>query len=237
MKKIILLFVTILLSTFATQGQNLENIVASPGEYFANDILEEENPIDVIETFKENSIGILFMPIPLNIDKIKYTLSGTGTETTLRNSDNLFNTGIGVAFNADFNNSGWGFGSIAYFAIIGGDDFKAYDFFAALKYDIPLGDRAETNFELSPLLGLGNVSFIEKLSGDDQALGNSYYFSGGARITWRIANNLFLGADIQTVPLLFNPEKVLGLEGDVDDAKIEYKFVAQLNLSLRYSIF
>lgn len=143
--------------------------------------------------------------------------------------------GVGVAINADFNKSGKGFGMISYFSFIGGDNIKAYDFFLALKYDLRFGDPVKSRFEFSPLLGIGNLSFIEKV--DDLALGNSTYFSGGVRVTFRLANNLFAGADVQTVPLIFNPESLLGLDGQATDVSIDYKFFAQLNLSLRYNLF
>lgn len=234
-QKLPLLIIALTVSVFITSAQNFDEVLLSPGE---NTLTENEwtnNPPleDVIQTFREKSLGILFMPIPLNIDEIKYTINGS--ETILQGGD-LFNMGVGIALNYDFNKSGWGLGALGYFANIGGDNLKAYDFFGALKYDIPLGDRAETNFEMSPLLGIGNLSFQEKNL--DLYTGNSFYFSGGVRITWRIINKLFLGADVQTVPLIFNADKLLGLENEAgaSDAKIHYKFIAQLNLSLRYSI-
>ncbi|GHC55392.1 hypothetical protein GCM10008083_19400 [Ulvibacter litoralis] len=215
-------------------AQEFLTAASSPGEQI------EENPTwmavdDRIKTFKEESIGILFMPIPLNISNIEFT-QGATTTTLENNNEKLFGTGLGVALNADFNASGFGFGTIAYYAIISGDqDLRANDAFIALKYDIPLGDRAETNFEISPLIGIGALSFQETV--EDKTLGSSAYVSGGFRATWRFANNFFLGADVQTVPAVFNAEKLLGVEDQVDEAKINYEFIAQFNLSLRYSIF
>lgn len=236
MKKIsTLIIIALLLATTNIMAQEFSSIASSPGEEII-----EENPTwmavdDRIKTFREESIGFLFMPIPLNISNIEFTTNGT--TTTLENSDDkLFGTGMGIALNADFDSSGFGFGTIAYYAIISGDrDLRANDAFIALKYDIPLGDRAETNFEISPLLGVGALTFQETV--EDKNLGSSAYVSGGFRATWRFANNFFLGADVQTVPAVFNAEKLLGVEDQVDEAKIQYEFIAQFNLSLRYSIF
>jgi len=236
MKKINFLVALLICCASTLNAQNTQEPLASPGDYLLvpETTVEVEAPIqESLQTFKEESIGIFFMPIPLNIDKITFTVDGQ--ETELEAADDLFKTGIGVALNADFDKSGFGFGAIAYFAAIGGDNLRAYDGFVALKYDIPLGDRAETNFELSPLVGIGSMGFQETV--DDLYLGSSFYVSGGARITWRVANKLFLGADVQTVPAFFSPEKLLGVEDVVDEAKIDFKFLAQFNLSLRYSIF
>lgn len=234
-QKIPLLIFSLIVSVFITRAQNTNDVLLSPGEitYLENE-WEAEIPEERIVTFKEYSIGVLFMPISLNMNEINYTLNDSNSPTTLVGED-LFNMGIGLAINADFNKSGKGLGMISYLAIIGGDDIKALDFFLAIKYDLRFGDPVKSRFEFSPLAGVGNLSFIEKQ--DDLALGNSYYFSGGLRITYRIVNNLFAGADIQSVPLIFNPESLLGLDNLATDVTIDYKFFAQLNLSLRYNLF
>lgn len=235
MKKINFLVALLICCASSLTAQTTQEPLSSPGEMLLvpeSNIEDEVLPQESLQTFKEESIGIFFMPIPLNIDKISFTTNGTTTE--LQGADDLFNTGIGVAINADFEKSGFGIGANGYFAVIGGDNLRAYDGFVALKYDIPLGDRAETDFELSPLLGIGSMGFQETVN--DLYLGSSFYFSGGARITWRVANKLFLGADFQTVPSFFNPEQLLGVEDTVDEVEIDFKFFAQLNFSLRYSL-
>jgi hypothetical protein len=180
--------------------------------------------------WRESSVGIFFMPIPLNIDEIDFDgLTGTA-------SGDLFSVGFGASLNFDFNASGSGLGNITYFAIIfGSGDYslQAIDIFTALKYDIKLGPLSK--FELSPLLGVGNLAFTDTDS--SRNVGSSIYASGGARITWLAGKDFFVGADLQTVPLVFNTEKLLGVEDIVNNAKITYKLPVQVNLSLRYNIF
>lgn len=188
---------------------------------------------DVID-WRESSVGLFFMPLPLNIDNIEIE-RGNGTET-LQGSDNLFSVGFGLSLNFDFDASGSGLGNITYFAIIfGSGDYslQAMDFFTAVKYDIKLGPLSK--FELSPLLGVGNLAFSDTDS--SQNVGSSLYVSGGARITWLAAKDFFVGADLQSVPLVFNTEKLLGVEDEVNSAKLKYTFPVQVNLSLRYNIF
>ncbi|MBZ0327887.1 MAG: hypothetical protein K8F54_09815 [Altibacter sp.] len=188
---------------------------------------------DVID-WRESSVGLFFMPLPLNIDNIEIE-RGNGTET-LQGSDNLFSVGFGLSLNFDFDASGSGLGNITYFAIIfGSGDYslQAMDLFTAVKYDIKLGPLSK--FELSPLLGVGNLAFSDTDS--SQNVGSSLYVSGGARITWLAAKDFFVGADLQSVPLVFNTEKLLGVEDEVNSAKLKYTFPVQVNLSLRYNIF
>jgi hypothetical protein len=231
MKKInlILLLLTLVTTLSFAQNSDFEAETASsnfesPKEQFNSKTyatsLQEE------KTFRENSIGVMFMPIPLFIDEINID----GTEFTT--DDNFFNSGVGITFNFDFNKRGLGFGAFGYIALIGGDDLDAEDYFAALKYDIRLGGL-NSNFEISPLIGVGNLRF----NTDDGNLGTSFYASGGARITWRISNRFFFGADIITVPLIFNEADLLGLDDQGLDVELDYKFLAQFNLSLRYNIF
>lgn len=224
-----------LLTLFAFNGytQEFELLsLNSPGEkinYETSDFIEDEE----IKNFKESSVGILYMPIPLNIKSITFTTDGQ-TEK-FDGSVDLFNMGIGIALNQDWEKSGMGFGSIMYFAYIWGDkDIAAFDVFAALKYDLPLGNRLTTNFELSPLLGLGMLNFSNTDS--SESYGSSFYFSGGTRITWRISNTVFAGGDFQTTPMLFDTRNLLGVKDQVDEAKIEYKFFAQVNFSLRFNL-
>jgi hypothetical protein len=235
MKKLNTLLLAAMLSCSIMGAQEISNPLTVKVE-LPN--IEEtfEAPQDKIQTFKENSIGIMFMPIPLQIGDV------TDPNGNLFSSDdfNPFTVGVGLTLNLDFNLSGFGFGTLAYVAVISGTDYtngklRAYDVFYALKYDIALGDRAETDWEISPLIGLGSLVFQVVNDGDPRTIGNSLYVSGGARITWRAANKLFLGVDIQTVPAPFNKAKLLG--ADDTDATFDYKFIAQANLSLRYSIF
>lgn len=181
---------------------------------------------DGVKTFREYSIGIMFMPIPMFIDQIK--LDGV----SFNNDENIFGVGYGITGNFDFNKRGLGFGVFMYYAFITGkDELKAEDLFLAFKYDIRLGGL-NSNFELSPLVGLGQMRF----NTDNGNVGKSTYLSGGARVTIRISNRFFCGADIITVPWLFNPEELLSVEG-VNEVEIDYKFIAQFNLSIRYNIF
>lgn len=185
-----------------------------------------------IKTFTEYSFGIMYMPFPLFISEINVTQNGATQELT--SGENIFNSGIGLVLNADFRKSGFGPGFFTYYSFVGGDHVRAEDFFGALKWDFPLGDRLSTNFEISPSLGVGNISFIRK--DDDAAYGNSFYFSGGARITWRISNSFFFGGDVLLSPMFFNTENLLGVDGDVQEAKIKYKTPVTLNFSLRYNL-
>lgn len=192
-----------------------------------------------IKNFSEHSIGVLFMPIPLNIDQINITRNNGIVEEFSPEGGDLFNSGIGVALNMDFNKSGTGLGAIAYYSKISGDaGLEATDFFGALKYDIALTIDMESfwsNVEISPLIGLGNLTFDAEES--DQTIGSSLYLSGGVRLTYRIVNNLFIGADVQTVPIIFDTVGLLGEDDTASDAEIDYKFIAQFNLTLRYSLF
>ena len=242
MIKSITLLICLLFITTIGRSQEFNLLNTSPGE---NTLIQEDDwePIvlqDAID-WRESSIGLFFMPIPLNIDSIDFEGS-SGTDQAGAN-DKIFSVGFGASFNIDFNASGSGFGNITYFAVIfgaGDSNLQAYDFFTAVKYDIKLGPLSK--FELSPLLGVGNLSFVDTEASLN--LGSSLYVSGGARITWLAANDFFVGADIQTTPFIFNTEKLLGVEGKVDptiglvdSAKINYSFFAQINLSIRYNIF
>jgi hypothetical protein len=241
MIKSITLLICLLLITTIGQSQEFNFLNTSPGE---NTQIQESNsePIELQYKvdWRENSVGLFFMPIPLNIESIEIT--GSKDARTIEGG-NIFNVGFGASFNYDFNASGSGFGNITYFAVILGaekSELQAYDFFTALKYDINFGPLSK--FELSPLLGAGNLSFIN--TKESLNLGRSLYVSGGVRITWLAINNLFVGADIQTNPIIFDPKKLVGVEdqvdtflGEIDSAKINYSFFAQINLSIRYNIF
>jgi hypothetical protein len=233
MKSITLLICLLFITTIGwSQEFNLTK--SSPGE---NTFIQEDDfvPItaqDAID-WREKSVGLFFMPIPLNIDTIE--LDGPNP-LELGANDKIFSVGFGASLNFDFNASGSGLGNITYFAVIFGasdSPLQAYDFFTALKYDIKLGPLSK--FELSPLLGVGNLAFVD--TDDSLNYGSSLYLSGGARITWLAANDLFVGADIQTTPIIFSTEKLLGLEDSDYTAKINYSFFAQINLSIRYNIF
>jgi hypothetical protein len=242
MIKSITLLICLLLITTIGRAQEITLLNTSPGE---NTELQEDNwePIELQYrvNWRERSIGLFFMPIPLNIESIKIT--GSKESRTIGEDDKIFNVGFGASINYDFNASGSGLGNITYFAVIlgaGESDLQAYDFFTALKYDINFGPLSK--FELSPLLGFGSLAFTDTKK--SLYMGNSFYVSGGARISWLAANNLFIGADIQTTPFIFDPKKLLGVKGEVDtflgeidSAKINYSFFAQINLSIRYNIF
>lgn len=200
---------------------------------------EQENnqysaPQGKAKTFTEYSIGVMYMPIPLFIKEISATENGTSKEFTT--DDNIVNSGFGLALNADFRSSGFGPGFFAYGALIGGDDVRAYDVFGALKWDFPLGDPLTTNFEISPTAGIGNIDLQQKES--ELNYGSSLYFSGGARITWRLSNTFFIGGDVLLSPLFFNSEKLLGAEDDesIEDVKIKYKSPVTLNFSFRVNL-
>jgi hypothetical protein len=243
MKSITLLICLLFITTIG-RSQEFNLLNSSPGENTQTQE-DEWEPIELQDTmdWREKSVGLFFMPIPLNIDTID--IEGSLGSEQIGTNASIFSVGFGASFNYDFNASGSGFGNITYFAVIlgaGDSPLEAYDFFTALKYDIKLG--ALSRFELSPLVGVGNLTFRDtnaKLN-----LGSSFYVSGGARITWLAAPRLFVGADIQTTPIIFDTEKLLGLSdkvdqdpvvGEVDSAKINYSFFAQINLSLRYNIF
>jgi hypothetical protein len=245
MKSITLLICLLFITTIG-RSQEFNLLSTSPGE---NIELKDDNwePLELQDEamdWREKSVGLFFMPIPLNIDTIEFDFpSGSGG---LDYGDNVFSVGLGASFNFDFNASGSGFGNITYLAVIFGTSesgLEAYDFFTALKYDIKLG--ALSKFELSPLLGIGNLSFRD--TDASLNLGNSFYASGGLRLTWLAAPRFFVGADIQSVPLIFNTQSLLGVEDVIietdagfesaTDVKIKYAFPVQINLSLRYNIF
>ncbi|MFC7358396.1 hypothetical protein ACFQO1_11910 [Jejudonia soesokkakensis] len=218
----------LLLSCIVATAQ--ENVFTAPGDiqtYETSDFLTEDD----VKTFKEYSIGIYFQPIPLFINEINITQDGT--TSTFANDENVFGVGIGLVVNADFEKSGLGFGAIAYASYVSGDELNAIDSYFAFKYDFALGDRLTTNFELSPLVGLGNLVFEEAQDGLN--LGNSLYVSGGLRLTWRLSNTIYLGADAVSRPFVFNEEKLLGVEDEVDSAEITYKSPITLNVSLRFN--
>lgn len=229
MKKLNTFLALILVSTCASFAQDFESTLSTPGEEIEYNY---ELPQDEVKTFTEYSIGVMYMPIPLFINEINVTQDGTTTELTA--GDNIVNSGFGLALNADFTNSGKGLGFFAYGAIIGGDNVRAYDYFGAFKYDFALGDPLTTNFEISPTVGIGNIDLQQKES--ELYYGSSLYFSGGARITWRISNVIFFGGDVLLSPLFFNPEKLLGVEDMVDEAEIKYKSPVTVNFSLRFNI-
>lgn len=186
-----------------------------------------------MKVFKEYSIGFLLMTTPLNIKNIQITSGGQSSDYS--GTTDLFSMGYGVALNADFNDSGFGFGGIMYYALISGKEkIRGHDFFVAFKYDFPLGNRLTTDFEISPLLGVGVIALQE--TDDDKYYGSSSYISGGARLTWRATNWLFFGGDIQTTPFLFTPETLLGMQDQVESAKITYKLPFQVNFSLRFNL-
>ena len=229
LKKITLLTCLLFLGNICSAQESDSDKTPPLAESSSVDESFSARPQEVID-WRESSVGIFFMPLPLNIDEIDFD-GVTGTA-----SGDLFSVGFGASLNFDFNASGSGLGNITYFAIIfGSGDYslQAIDIFTALKYDIKLGPLSK--FELSPLLGVGNLAFTDTDS--SQNVGSSLYASGGARITWLAGKDFFVGADLQTVPLVFNTEKLLGVEDVVSDAKITYKFPVQINLSLRYNIF
>jgi hypothetical protein len=228
MKKICTL-AALLLSCIVATAQ--ENVLTAPGDiqtYETSDFFTFE---DDVKTFKEYSIGVYFQPIPLFINEINITQDGN--TSTFANDENVFGVGIGLVVNADFTKSGLGFGALAYASYVSGDDLNAIDTFFAFKYDIALGDRLTTNFELSPLVGIGNLLFEETNDGLD--LGNSLYVAGGLRLTWRLSNTIYLGADVVTSPFVFNEEKLLGVEDMVESAEITYKSPITLNVSVRFN--
>jgi hypothetical protein len=242
MIKSITLLICLLFITTIGLSQEFNFLNTAPGE---NTQIQEDNwePIELQYRidWRERSIGLFFMPIPLNISSIEIT--GSKNSLTIAENDKIFNVGFGASFNYDFNATGSGLGNITYFAVIlgaGESDLQAYDFFTALKYDYNFGPLSR--FELSPLLGIGNLAFVN--TNKTLNVGSSLYVSGGARISWLAANNLFVGADIQTTPIIFDAKKLLGVKnqvdtflGKIDSAKIKYSFFAQINISIRYNIF
>jgi hypothetical protein len=240
MKSITLLICLLFITTIG-RSQEFNLLNTSPGERAQT----QEDKWEPIESqykvdWRERSIGLIFMPIPL-VKSIEIT--GSKGTKKIGDVDKIFSVGFGAALNYDFNASGSGLGNITYFAVLlggGESDLQAYDFFTALKYDITFGPISK--FELSPLFGLGNLAFVN--TKESLNVGSSLYVSGGARITYLATNNLFVGADIQTTPIIFDPEKLIGVKntehpfvGEVESAKINYSFFAQINLSIRYNIF
>ena len=245
MIKSITILICLLFITTIGWSQEFALFVASPRE---NTQTQEANwePIELQykNNWREKSVGLLFMPIPLDFSNIVFEFPSASGIGPLE--EKLFSVGVGVSFNFDFNASGSGLGNITNFGFIfgnGNSAFQAYDIFTALKYDIKLGPLSK--FELSPLAGLGNLIFIDT----DSKLnyGSSLYLSGGLRVTWLAVPGLFVGADIQSVPLIFNASKLLGVDGveistgnsfqAATNVKIEYTIPVQVNLSLRYNIF
>jgi hypothetical protein len=252
MTKSISLLICLLFITTICKSQEFNIQNTSPGE---NTLIEKhnwetlvlQNEID----WRETSVGLFFMPKPLGINALEiYDENGN---SNVKEIGDDFSFGFGASLNFDFEKSGAGFGNITYVAYILGDKdaTSAFDIFTALKYDIKLGDLSR--FELSPFVGLGNLSMkrADDILGDTS--GSSLYFSGGLRITYLVVNNLFVGADIQTVPYVTNVKKLFEIgdtellvprgggppvETTVDDAKIQYAVpYFQVNLSIRYNIF
>jgi hypothetical protein len=240
MIKSITILICLLLITTIGQSQEFNLLNTSPGENTQLEGNLEPIELQYKVDWREKSVGLFFMPIPQNIQSIEIT--GAKDSRTIE-GDNIFNVGFGASFNYDFNASGSGLGNITYFAVILGganSELQAYDFFTALKYDINFGPLSK--FELSPLFGVGNLAFIN--TKESLNLGRSLYVSGGFRINWLAINNLFVGADIQTNPIIFDPEKLVGVKdqvdsflGKIDSTKINYSFFLQINLSIRYNIF
>jgi hypothetical protein len=247
MMKSITLLICLLFITTIGRSQEFSLLKTSPGE---NTEIQEDNwesfeLQDEVMDWREKSVGLFFMPIPLNIKSIDFSFPSNSNKLDI--DYDIFSVGLGASFNFDFNASGSGFGNITYFAVIFGTSesgLQAFDIFTAAKYDIKLGDLSK--FELSPLLGIGNLSFTD--TDQSKNLGNSFYLSGGVRVTWLAAPRLFVGADIQSTPVIFNTESLLGVEGveiqtgpstteTATDVKIKYNLPVQVNLSLRYNIF
>jgi hypothetical protein len=245
MIKSITLLICLLFITTIGWSQEFDLLNTSPGE---NTQIQEDNwePIELQhkKNWQEKSVGIFFMPIPLDFSDIVFEFPSASDIDPLE--EKLFSVGVGVSLNFDFNASGSGFGNTTYFAIIlgnGDSNFQAYDIFTAIKYDIKLGTLSK--FELSPLAGMGNLTFTDTAT--KQNFGSSLYFSGGVRVTYIGAPGFFVGVDIQSVPLIFNTKSLLGVDGvqvstgnnfqAATTVKIEYTFPVQANLSLRYNIF
>jgi hypothetical protein len=245
MIKSITILICLLFITTIGWSQEFSLLTASPGE---NTQTQEDNwePIELQykNNWREKSVGLLFMPIPLDFSNIVFEFPSASGIGPLE--EKLFSVGLGVSLNFDFNASGSGLGNITNFALIfsnGNSAFQAYDIFTAIKYDIKLGTLSR--FELSPLAGLGNLTFIDTDS--KLNFGSSLYLSGGLRVTWLAAPGFFVGADIQSVPLIFNASKLLGVDGveistgssfqAATNVRIEYIIPVQVNLSLRYNIF
>lgn len=239
MKNLYLCFLALIVSSgiFAQKSNPL--ILSSPGEidhsiFEYNESFADEVAIDKARNFRENSLGIFYMPIPLNFEKFTITEDGNTSEFSPQGTnDDAFDfefQGYGISANMDFNKSGKGLGILSYYALIDGGALTAEDVFAALKYDFIFD--IDLPIELSPLLGVGSLNF----QFDDQVIGSSLYASAGARFTWLISNTFILGADVQTVPYIFNPEKFLGVEDTADEATVDYKFIAQANISLRINL-
>ncbi|MFT4848776.1 MAG: hypothetical protein ACI83B_001311 [Sediminicola sp.] len=245
MIKSITLLIFLLLITTVGWSQEFSILNTSPGE---NTQTQENNwePIELQYKvdWREKSVGLLLMPIPLDFSNIIFVYPSGSAFAPF--GEKLFSVGVGVSLNYDFNATGSGLGNITNFALIfgnGDSSFQAYDLFTALKYDIKLGTLSK--FELSPLAGLGILTFTD--TNTKLNFGSSLYFSGGIRVTWLAAPRLFVGVDIQSVPLIFNTKKLLGVDGveiftgdnfeAASDVQIEYTLPVQVNLSLRYNIF
>jgi hypothetical protein len=274
MMKSITLFICLLFITTAGISQEFNMLDTSPGEksQFQEREWELLDLQDDEMNWREKSVGLFFMPVPLKLDVLNINLvDGTTFDDSY---PSFFTVGFGASFNYDFKKSGDGLGLIAYVAYIIGTGAEvdeltgesigldgAFDIFTALKYDIKLG--ALSKFELSPLAGLGLLS-VSGEGYDGPISGTSLYFSGGVRITYLVMNNLFVGADIQSVPLVFDAQGLFSIPDsiptaivvddmgdpilddsgdftfintDVDSVKIKYELPIQVNLSIRYNIF
>ncbi|MCB0455824.1 MAG: hypothetical protein KDC62_10575 [Aequorivita sp.] len=236
MKKHNLLLILVLLCTSINFAQNTDTPLSGPNLTEPHALLYDYTmPEDKIKSFKERSIGIMYMPIPLFINEINVSQNGNTIELT--SGDNIVNGGIGLVANYDFNSSGVGLGYFMYGSYLFGDKIDGYDVFAAFKWDFKIGDPLTTNFEASPTLGLGIISLHNKDL--DANYGNSFYFSGGARLTYRISNTFYIGGDVLLSPILFDKEGLLGLhleEDPIDDVEIKYKSPVTINFSIRANL-
>jgi hypothetical protein len=252
MTKTITSMICLLFIVAIGRSQEFNLINTSPGENtkiqkYDWQPLELQDEVD----WRESSAGLFFMPKPLGINALEiYDENGN---SNVKEIGDDFSFGFGASLNFDFKKSGAGFGNITYIAYILGDkdNTSAFDVFTALKYDIKLGDLSR--FELSPFVGLGSLSIkrTDDILGDTS--GSSLYLSGGVRVTYLVINNLFVGADIQTVPYVLNVKKLFDIgdtallvprgggapvESTVESAKIQYAVpYFQVNLSVRYNIF
>lgn len=224
----------VLLSTGTSFAQNSDSLSPGANQFLDNKEDEYKVSTEDVKTFTEYSLGVMFMPIPLFINEITASQNGDTKEFTT--GDNIVNSGYGLALNADFRKSGFGPGFFGYGAIIGGDAVRAIDVFGALKWDFPLGDRLSTNFEISPTMGIGNIDLQQKE--EELNYGSSLYFSGGARLTWRLSNSFFIGGDALLSPIFFNSGKLLGAEMDdsIEDVQIKYKSPVTVNFSVRVNV-
>lgn len=239
MKQFYLTLITLLLVA-SSQAQNPDFILSSPGtineEIFSiNENLTEDLSYLKTRNFREVSVGLLYMPIPLNFERFTIFQDGVATVFNAQGLDeNAFDfefQGYGISANFDFHKSGKGLGLLGYYAIIDGGSLTAEDIFVAFKYDLIFD--IDLPIEISPLIGVGSLNF----SFDDTTIGSSLYVGGGARFTWLISNTIILGADVQSIPLILNEAKFLGVEDTAEEAKVQFKFLAQANLSLRFNLF